>query len=1328
MAREELSLVQIKEDIEGLDIDKSFKELLLLTLGKLISESMDSNEIMDIFKGFLRDCEGIDIYSLAYHHNIIESATYVLVKEILRFEISRNLFFEEIYKVLQVTDNDEWLVALFEFFMCNTSTSELSELFGDKLGEFHDFFYHVVTADALKYYYDVDMWKTVGVAISGYVKNKIKEHVELEDVEIIYTIYSYYFFDCLNIEDSLYVFGYNHLNFIQFLLRLVDDTYEYENWWNRFDRRIIKEIEISKCISDAILNILKDYKVKRHDDPLFGFGFFDHLTNEDAYELIKLSKVNFFEVLMSYITNWEDYRNGEASLKEFIKERDIGLDVLILDILRYGDLEGYASIWKNWGWKFLKIGDIQGLFEEKALNFLENLLKMAFAVLQKEIEIKDAWNWDYLFPGYDLKSMKELLSDQIFEIVKRRDITLFVPIFSYRLLFFLTPNQIRMLLLDPDVNLFKLIFQTLNGYYNKIHYFLGDSLDDVIEKLFDSLNQINFSDFEIKELEFIERNIEENLSEFKDTYNRNKFNEFVIYIQRFIQEKEDYNFELDVQELINLVSQAAENKDHIVKGAVGFDGYGFVFRRLDYVSQWVSNVTSSKAISVDSDDYLRMNLEAIEFAGALKTLVPKLELGGDEILFDVWMFVKTPDNKMFPATFYYGVSGTSIGAYMPPLNKLENAKKTDFWPEDFASLVNYSPRLLSDKERKAFLKALREAMKKVPISYFDCIYEHDLGKLRMGYDETDHILEEIEDYTTNGRRAEKFKRIMKNEIEKGQLEVIEKIEHLIGTDFPNAGDIKFSTVEQRLWEERFSKIFDNEESLGLFPKIEGIVIKDGNVIGLGLSFIKERGLKELPKSIEKLKNLRFLDLKHCRLKELPVNIKNLKFLEFLNLEGNKLSPFPAVVTELSNLQRLNLSHSRVYHDIKNIPDSIKNLKLLKVLDLRNNKIEAIPESIGELRSLEWLNLNYNPLKLLPDSIGDLESLKYLSLIGTKFTYLPESFGNLSSLRELCLTNNKLEAFPESFGKLLSLEALFLERVNLVFLPNSFGNLKSLKFLYLKNNKLESLPDTIGNLDLLQIIDLEHNNLSDLPDSIGNLKSLKDLRLNNNKFKTLPETFSNLISIETLDMQRNNFTVLPDSIFYLKSLKKLYVGENEFTSLPETIDNLSALKTLILRNSKLKHLPESIGNLKNLKYLWVHYCELELIPNSIGCLQSLKKMILYNNKLTSLPDSIGDLKKLEFLDLGANNLSKLPESMWNLTSLKDLDLKENNLAFLSNSIENLINLEELDLAENNLKTIPQTLLTLPELKTIILTGNPLEMDSKTKSTISALRKKGIHVWT
>ena len=212
---------------------------------------------------------------------------------------------------------------------------------------------------------------------------------------------------------------------------------------------------------------------------------------------------------------------------------------------------------------------------------------------------------------------------------------------------------------------------------------------------------------------------------------------------------------MKVERLLNLVSHAAEGKDNIEKGAVGFAGYGFVFR--DPFRSRVPFITvqgSSKFCSVGlllkrnlfQQNFDKNNIKEIYkyieeenhydllLAGSLKTLIPTLKFGGDERLYFSWVFVRTPEGKQFPATYYYAQSGASMGGW----KSYKNSSGKAIFPKEFESIINFSPfefgeEGLKDLEGlKALVQALEHALSKVHLSNFHGVYKHEFGQTLMG--------------------------------------------------------------------------------------------------------------------------------------------------------------------------------------------------------------------------------------------------------------------------------------------------------------------------------------------------------------------------------------------------------------------------------------------------------------------------------------------------------------------------------------------------------------------------------------------------------------------
>jgi len=215
----------------------------------------------------------------------------------------------------------------------------------------------------------------------------------------------------------------------------------------------------------------------------------------------------------------------------------------------------------------------------------------------------------------------------------------------------------------------------------------------------------------------------------------------------------------EIKELLKLLEDSAEDKVNYEEKVLHFQGHNFVFRdrwlesRKSYVKSLYSSKFSSAGVwrkvikeSMENLDKIRsldeLNLEDTKldflFGGSLKTLLPTLKFGGYETLFAVWMFVETPEGYIFPATFYYGQSGTSVGGW-----RLDETK--DVFPPEFYSIINFSPFNFSPDELDAFIEALELSLKMVPVADYYGIFQGDNGYTLMGVKDNRPYLMELGD-------------------------------------------------------------------------------------------------------------------------------------------------------------------------------------------------------------------------------------------------------------------------------------------------------------------------------------------------------------------------------------------------------------------------------------------------------------------------------------------------------------------------------------------------------------------------------------------------------
>ncbi|KAL5711900.1 hypothetical protein ACHQM5_014127 [Ranunculus cassubicifolius] len=178
-----------------------------------------------------------------------------------------------------------------------------------------------------------------------------------------------------------------------------------------------------------------------------------------------------------------------------------------------------------------------------------------------------------------------------------------------------------------------------------------------------------------------------------------------------------------------------------------------------------------------------------------------------------------------------------------------------------------------------------------------------------------------------------------------------------------------------------------------------------NLTSLRALHLRGSNIPNLPRSIENLKHLRYLNLSSSvDLQYLPESICSLRFLQTLELSHCwKLQMLPKFISQLLNLRLLYLSDCR---SLFQLPDGIRDLINLRHLDLSEcDSLIWIPDAIGQLRNLRHLDLHDCKIfSQLPDVIGQLTNLIYLDLSRCpNLNGLPDGIGKLVNLRRLNLS-------------------------------------------------------------------------------------------------------------------------------------------------------------------------------------------------------------------------------------------------------------------------------------------------------------------------------------
>jgi Leucine-rich repeat (LRR) protein len=325
--------------------------------------------------------------------------------------------------------------------------------------------------------------------------------------------------------------------------------------------------------------------------------------------------------------------------------------------------------------------------------------------------------------------------------------------------------------------------------------------------------------------------------------------------------------------------------------------------------------------------------------------------------------------------------------------------------------------------------------------------------------------------------------------------------------------------------------------------------------------------------IREMVNLRYLALFDAELEQLPPGLLDkLTELRTLNLVQNSFIKFPNGIRKLRMLEYLVMYDN----EIDSIPDWIGELNNLETLILPRNKLVFISPAIGKLKKLKDLSVGDNRIKNLPDELGDLNSLEILELNENELTSIPETVTRLTNLQGLHLNNNQLVKLPDNIGLLLKLETLQLGVNKLKSLPHSIQHLTSLDHIGLERN-----PDLVFDKDLLlpvslTQINLEKLNITEFPDCLQPCINLELIELTQTRIENIPDWFARFTKLSWLILDDNRIKSVPAFLEKLDSLEILRLSGNQLDSVPAGIFLLPKLRGLSIGDNPVKHIPSTIA--------------------------------------------------------------------------------------------------------------------------------------------------------
>lgn len=324
---------------------------------------------------------------------------------------------------------------------------------------------------------------------------------------------------------------------------------------------------------------------------------------------------------------------------------------------------------------------------------------------------------------------------------------------------------------------------------------------------------------------------------------------------------------------------------------------------------------------------------------------------------------------------------------------------------------------------------------------------------------------------------------------------------------------------------RFIKLKELNLSGNNFSKLHKISLPVSSLSWLDLSNNPWKKIK-----LRKNDSLSTLKLNEIGYSKIPRTIKKLKGLKYVQFEHNQLTRIPKYIRNFSQLQEITFNFNEISlsdHDVR----TLQNVNLIQFI---HNELYELPENFGELKNARKINLAQNHLSHLPASFSELESLESIIFYKNEFEKVPSEIFNLKNLEELDFYYNDLLEIPDSLDQLENLKVLYLAYNSISEIPESLKELIQLKKLYLHHNQIIAVPKWLGDFSHLEVLDLGFNKIVAIPD-LSNAVELKEVDVQQNLLSDLPWSLLELPNLEIIYIRDNPFLIEESGVIRLKNL-------------------------------------------------------------------------------------------------------------------------------------------------------------------------------------------------
>ncbi len=238
-----------------------------------------------------------------------------------------------------------------------------------------------------------------------------------------------------------------------------------------------------------------------------------------------------------------------------------------------------------------------------------------------------------------------------------------------------------------------------------------------------------------------------------------------------------------------------------------------------------------------------------------------------------------------------------------------------------------------------------------------------------------------------------------------------------------------------------------EEAISLSNSIQGLFL--GGEFNEGFEDFIRDAVRHQPESLE---------VAGYHIRKLPGWVGNLTELKTLSVLTRDLREIPKEIGKLENLRRLEICCGSYMCEEG---EAVEPLGI--------PRLSVLPEEIGRLKQLEYLSIGCTSITRLPREIGNLYNLRSLHLNSNSIEALPEEIGNLKNLESLWLDKNKLKGLPDTIGSLSRLQFLSVSDNELLCLPKTLDRLEALTYINLSNNTLpKSEIDNVRRCEKVEI--------------------------------------------------------------------------------------------------------------------------------------------------------------------------------------------------------------------------------------------------------------------